>query len=295
MAHDGGPPLVPRPLDRVNAVCAAIYVPALVAGARLRSLGATITVVEPPEGNPLELLCAPWYRSLTAGAPVVRLDFKAPAGHASLDALLAGADVLITSMRGKALGRLGLAWTELHARHPRLCHVAITGFAPPNDEAPGHDLTYLAPTGLLDPPAMPRTLLADIAGGERAALEVTALLYARALGGEAQRSDISLAESALPFAAPFEHGLTAVGGVLGGGLANYGLYAASDGWVAVGALEPHFSEKLAAELGAVGGQPGRPELASIMATRTATAWERWAAERDLPIAAVRGSTGPVGR
>ena len=294
MAHNAVASLDAGPLAGVHAVCVAIYVPALVAAARLRSLGATVTVVEPPTGNPLELICEPWYRSLTAGTEIVRVDLKSTPGRGALEALLTGADVLLTSMRGKALGRLGLAWPDLHARHPPLCHVAITGFAPPNDEAPGHDLTYLAPTGLLNPPAMPRTLLADIAGGERAALEVVALLLARTRGGAARRSDVSLADAALPFAAPYQHGLTAAGGVLGGGFANYGLYAARDGWVAVGALESHFSERLAAELGVGNGALDREALTRIMATRGAVEWERWATERDLPIAAVRGSTGAAG-
>jgi len=36
---------------------------------------------------------------------------------------------------------------SLAARHPRLCHVAITGHPHPEDETTGHDLTYLAVHG----------------------------------------------------------------------------------------------------------------------------------------------------
>ena len=42
----------------------------------------------------------------------------------ALDALLRGADLLLTSSRPSALARLGLGWGELHVRHPELAHVA---------------------------------------------------------------------------------------------------------------------------------------------------------------------------
>ena len=77
----------------------------------------------------------------------------------------------------------------------------------------------------------------------------------------------------------------ALGGtlVLGGGFAGYRLYETRRGWVAVAALEPHFQERLYAELGVAHGA----DLAVAMRTRTARQWERWAAARDLPMARVK--------
>ena len=37
--------------------------------------------------------------------------------------------------------------------------------------------------------------------------------------------------------------------MLGGALPFYGLYPAADGWIAVAALEPHFAQRLAAQVG----------------------------------------------
>jgi crotonobetainyl-CoA:carnitine CoA-transferase CaiB-like acyl-CoA transferase len=72
---------------------------------------------------------------------------------------------------------------------------------------------------------------------------------------------------------------------LGGGLPQYNLYRASDGWVAVAALEPHFWEKIQQELEL--HDPDKGTLDQVFATRAAADWENWAAERDLPICAVR--------
>jgi hypothetical protein len=46
--------------------------------------------------------------------------------------------------------------------------VAIAGYPARCENAPGHEHTYLAEWGLLSPPDMPRTLLADLAGAGQA-------------------------------------------------------------------------------------------------------------------------------
>jgi alpha-methylacyl-CoA racemase len=73
--------------------------------------------------------------------------------------------------------------------------------------------------------------------------------------------------------------------VLGGGLAGYGLYRAREGHVAVAALEKHFWERLREQLGIEGDE--RRDLERVFANWTAGQWEKWAAERDLPLVAVK--------
>ncbi len=278
------------PLDGVRVVCLAVYVPAPLAAARLRDLGARVVKIEPAAGDPLAGMSPAWYGELNAAFDVARLDLKQPDGRDRLDARLADADVLLTATRPDSLARLGLAWEALHARHPRLCHVAIVGHASPHAARPGHDLTYQAAVGLVDPPRMPRTLLADVAGAERAASAALALLVARERGGEARRIEVSLADAAAPFAAPLRHGITAPDGLLGGAAPAYALHPARDGWVAVGALEPHFRERLCRELD-VDPASEPAALAALLrdrlSQRAAHEWEAWAVARDLPLAAVR--------
>jgi crotonobetainyl-CoA:carnitine CoA-transferase CaiB-like acyl-CoA transferase len=263
----------------MRVVAVAVNLPGPAAAARLSEFGAAVTKVEPPEGDPLAAVSPGLYERLTAGQTILRLDLKEQAGRDQLAELLADADVLLTSSRPSALERMGLARDQLERRYPRLVHVAIVGHPTPDQDRPGHDLTYVALHGLLEPPDLPRTLLADLGGGERAVTAAVALLLARSDGGASRYAEIALADAAEFFALPWEYGLTTPEGPLGGGSPFYRLYQASRGWIAVAALEPRFREGLVEELGA---EP----TDETFRTRTSAEWERWAGERDLPIAAV---------
>ena len=105
-------------------------------------------------------------------------------GRQDLDVLLADADILLSAQRPAALARLNLAWPRLNADFPRLSHIAIVGYPHPNENEAGHDLTYLASEGLLSPTQMPLTLMADIAGAERAVTASLAALIGREKSGQ---------------------------------------------------------------------------------------------------------------
>ena len=276
------------PLAGVRVVSIALNLPGPAACARLHALGAAVTKIEPPTGDPLEAFCAPWYRRLHEGMDVARLDLKTGAGRDAMAARLATADLLVTAQRAAALERLGLDARSL-ARYPRLCHVAIVGHTPPGDGIAGHDLTYLAPLGLVDPPLLPPTLFADMAGAERAVSTALALLVGRERGSEERAAIVALADVAQALAQPLREGLTRPGALLGGGFAGYNLYAASNGWIAVAALEPRFTQRLAGQLGLERLETGK--LRALFAKDTIEHWESWAREHDLPIVAVRDPHG----
>ena len=223
-------------------------VPGPVAAAMLRDRGATVIKVEPPSGDPLAAGSPDWYADLHRGVEVHRLDLKSGAGRARLEGWLAGADVLLTSSRPSALARLGLAWTDLHPRHPRLCAVSIVGYPRPRHDEPGHDLTYQAEQGLVVPPNLPRTLVADLGGGQQAVIAALSLLLARERTGTGGHAEVALADCARFFAEPVRRGMTTPDGWLGGARPEYHVYPASEGWIAVAALEPHFRAALAREL-----------------------------------------------
>ena len=277
------------PLADVRVVLLALNLPGPVAAARLRGLGAAVVKVEPPSGDPFAALCASWYEELVRGIDVRRLDLKQPASRGALDGLLAEADLLITSFRPSSLRRLELDPESLAARHPRLGYVAIVGEAGPLAEIAGHDLTYQASLGLVVPPNVPRTLLADLAGADRAESAALALLAGRSRGRGPLYAEVSLAGALDDMLAPWRFGLTRASGPLGGDNPFYRLYETADGWIAVAALEGHFAERLLSALSldtaTVAG------FAAAFATRTAAQWEAWATERDLPIAVVRELAG----
>lgn len=259
----------------MKIVTMAQNVPGPVAVARLVAAGAVAIKVEAPWGDPLEGFCKSWYDELHAGVTVVRLDLKTVDGMRALTDLLGSADVFLASHRPAALERLGLDAASLAQRFPLLRHLNIVGDTAQPDEA-GHDVTYQAKAGLLHD-SLPRTLLADLFGAERVHGAVLEMMHK----GPGGRRVIGLFDSLSTLTAPFRHGLTAPGGVLGGANPAYGVYAASDGRIAVGALEPHFRERLYTALGLADGA----SLIEILRTRTAVEWEQWAAERDLPMKA----------
>lgn len=272
-------------------VTTALNLPGPAACARLRDFGATVAKIEPPSGDPFEQFCPAWYARLHQGLEVGRLDLKSETGQRAMTKLLERADILVTAQRASALARLGLDREKLAARHPQLCHVAITGHAPPDDEVPGHDLTYLAAHGLVSPPALPRTLFADMAGAERVVSTALALVIARQRTGKGEAACAPLADAAAALAQPLREGLTRPGALLGGGFAGYNLYAARDAWVAVAALEPHFARRLAEKFAL--RDLSVESLGELFAAHDAAYWEEWARKNDLPIVAVRDpSTTP---
>jgi alpha-methylacyl-CoA racemase len=272
-------------LEGVKIVSLALNVPGPVAAARLTKLGAEVTKVEPLAGDATKIAAPALYESFCQGQTVLRLDLKSLEGRAELDSLLGNADLLLASFRPSALQRMELDWESLHARHPKLCFVGIIGYPAPHQERTGHDLTYQSDLGLVRPPQMPPTLFIDLAGAERAVSMALALLNRSARKGQAGCAWVSLHECARDLAAPLKAGLTTSNGLLGGAYPLYGFYRANDGWIAIAALEPHFAEKLLSELGLK--KADRKELERIFLQRKAASWEKWAAELDLPLAAVR--------
>jgi alpha-methylacyl-CoA racemase len=272
-----------RPLHGLRVLALATNIPGPLAAARLLHLGAAVTKIEPPGGDALEAAAPQWYAHIVAGMQVLRLDLKC--SQATVVAQLARTDLLLTTMRAGALASAGLAWDDLHARFPQLCHVAILGEAGSNGDRSGHDLTYQAKAGLLSPPAMPRTVFADMFAVERAVSASLEALLLRERTGESSRHDIPIADGAKDLADAVRYGLTASSGPLGGAFAGYRIYRTADGWIALAALEPHFQERLlrALQLPALHAE----ELQARFAEHPSAYWEALAIREDIPLAEVR--------
>lgn len=275
-----------KPLANFKVVSLAINIPGPVAAARLRDLGAAVVKIEPPGGDLMAWGSPGWYAALNEGIEVLTLDLKTAEGMGKLHEFLSHSDLLLTSTRPSALERLGLGWATLSKKYPRLCQVAVIGYPPPDENKAGHDLTYQAELGLVRPPQMPPTTLADIAGGERAVQGALGLLLARERGQGVGYEEVSLADAASYFAEPLRRGITSAGGTLGGGFAGYGLYRTQDGWIAVAALEPHFLQRLMMELGITA--MSHEAFADAFGEQTADFWEQWAVEKDIPLVKVQG-------
>ena len=287
---DGSIAMLPAALAGVRVVSIALNLPGPACVRRLADFGATIIKVEPPDslgGDPMRMYAPGYYDELHRGLEIQTLNLKSAEGRSALDKLLVTADVLITSLREAALERLSLGWDALSARHPPLCHIAIVGAEAGNDA--GHDLTYIAAAGLATPPHLPVTLIADLAGGERAVSATFAALRMLQQTGRGARLVVSLATAAHAFAGPHAHGLTRAGGLLSGGHPGYNFYQARDGWVVLAALEPHFSARVQA---ASAVEFTSAALTEYFRQHDVRHWNKWAAQHDIPLATLPSSSTP---
>jgi len=227
----------------------------------LADLGATIVKVEPPEGDPARPLAA-LFEALNHGKECRTIDFRSSADLDRLRAWVQEADVLLDSFRPGVLQGLGLDAATLHALNPRLVMVSITGYGQhgPWAQKAGHDLNFMALSGVLDQMRAPTGELAlsnvqwgDLAGGSAmACIAVLAAVFEAQKTGQGRHLDVSMvhglhAQLVMPQAtgamlAPLLGRRPGAGeDLLNGVLPCYNLYATQDGrHLAVGALEFKF-------------------------------------------------------
>ncbi|MFC6154563.1 CaiB/BaiF CoA transferase family protein [Nocardioides yefusunii] len=238
------------------------------------------------------------------GRPSVALDLKQPAAVETVLALVAEADVLIEGMRPGVTERLGLGPEDCFAVNPALVYGRMTGWGQdgPLAEAAGHDMNYLALSGVLhglgqepERPHFPSNLLGDYGGGSTyLVIGVLAALIEAKTSGRGQVVDAAIVDGAAHLnamgATLSQLGLQSerrAAGLLDGGTPYYDLYATADGeHVSVGPLEPQFYD-VAVELltpHLVGELPDRNDprnFAQLRETLTATfatkTLDEWAA------------------
>jgi len=168
--------------------------PGPLAGRMLADMGAEVTVIaRPQKGAVNERLGGKSESPLRRGKRVVVLDLKQPAAVAEAMALVAGADALIEGNRPGVMERLGLGPADCAARNPKLVYGRMTGWGQtgPLAQAAGHDLNYVALTGLLslsahrgERPIVPPTVVGDAAGALGLAFGMVCALLDARRGGE---------------------------------------------------------------------------------------------------------------
>ena len=282
-----------QPLQGVRILSLALNLPGPAALMRLRQMGASCLKLEPPTGDPMHHYSPAAYAQLHEGIEVVAADLKATAGQARLHRARSEADVLLTSFRPSAFARLGIAWDSLHRLYPALSQVAIVGSPGARADEPGHDLTYLADSGLVHGLELPATLYADM-GGSMAASEAVlqALLRQRSAGDrpEGVFIEVALSDAAAYLALPRQWGLTRPEGWVGGAHAGYQVYECKDGRVAVAALEPHFAAALCAAAGVAAcdvasllAPATRRKIAAFLQTQTRNDLDKLGRDMDIPL------------
>ena len=217
--------------------------------------------------------------------------------------LAAKADGLIEGYRPGVMERLGLGPNDLRADHPALVYGRITGWGQtgPLAAEAGHDINYLALTGLLHgigepdrPPRPPMNLVADYAGGGMMlAFGMVAALLDVQRGAAGRVVDAAMSDGAALTGALI-YGLKAAGAwgggrggnLLDGGEALYGCYACADGkYIALGAIEPQFRAALLGGLGLAEGA-NHEAVAGAVVSKSRDEWMALFEGKDACVAPV---------
>ena len=306
---------VPPPLAGIRVIDLSRLLPGAFASLMLAELGAEVIKIEDPRGGDPMRHLPPFVRGrsvydllLNRGKKSVAIDLKSAAMQPLLSKLIATADVVIESFRPGTARRLGVDAATLRGPHPRLVHCSITGYGQhgPYAERPGHDLNYVAISGMLaadrpDPRNLPKMFIADVGGGAMTAvIGILGALFGRERHGQGAALDISMHDAALYWVMlPAARDLIDDGHEAEGELptfgshASYNVYETSDGrLLALGALERKFWDSFCAAA-------GRPdlsarhasdaadqarlvaELRALFATRTCDGWLALLAGHDV--------------
>ncbi|XP_049593887.1 alpha-methylacyl-CoA racemase isoform X1 [Syngnathus scovelli] len=196
------------------------------------------------------------------GKRSVAINLKTSEGVALLHKLCVQSDVILEPYRKGVMEKLGLAPEELLKENPGLVYARLTGYGQSGmyAKAAGHDINYLAMSGLLsrlgrsgEKPYAPLNLLADFAGGGlTCALGIVMALLERTRSGKGQIIDASMVEGAA-YVGSFVWKSRSIGmwdrprgeNMLDAGAPFYDTYrTADDKYVAVGAIEPQFYRQL---------------------------------------------------
>lgn len=248
---------MPGALEGLRVLDLTRLLPGAVATEWLAEFGAEVIKIEqPPMGDYARASYTALFEETNRGKKSVELDLKSQ--KESFLKLVRSADVVIEGFRPGVMERLGLGYEVLCEANPRLIYVALTGYGSDGPHAllAGHDVNYLAMSGVLDliraddgTPVIPGVQIADLAGGSmQAVIGILLAMEARHKSGMGRRMDVSMTDG-LDVLLPVARAKGPVK-LLSGSYACYRVYAAAeDSHVAVGALEPKFWANLCTELG----------------------------------------------
>ena len=278
--------------------------PCPFAAMMLADMGAQVIRIDrkavPGAPNPYPIL-GTRYDVMARGRDVLALDLKQEGARELVLELVEGADILVEGFRPGVMERLGLDPDACLARNPRLVYGRVTGWGQdgPLAQSAGHDINYIALTGMLaamgrpgQPPDPPLNLVGDFGGGGMMlAFGVVCAALEAKTSGKGQVVDAAMVDGAATLGA-MVYGMRAAGAwsnkrganMLDGGAHFYGTYACADGkFVSIGAIEPQFYRHLMAVAGiddpafAKQNDPAmwpelREKLAAVIRQRTRDEW-----------------------
>ena len=125
--------------------------PAPMCAMLLADLGADVLRVERMQASGLGIEKPARFELLNRSRRAIAIDLKKKQGVETVLRLAVGADAFIEGFRPGVTERLGIGPDECLQRNPRLVYGRMTGWGQtgPLAQAAGHDLNYIALTGVL--------------------------------------------------------------------------------------------------------------------------------------------------
>ena len=271
---------VPSVLAGYRVLDCSIAMAGPFAAQRLGDLGADVVKIEPIGGE--------WQRHAAAGGATgnamnvsfhslnrnkrsLAVDLKSPEGRAAVLDLARNADVFIQNYRPGVAARLGVDYESLQRINPALVYVSISGYGEdgPYRDRPGQDLLLQAMSGSMlsagragEPPTPAGQYVVDAVTASAAFEGVLAALLHRARTGEGQLVTVNMLD-AITTLQMQELSVFTVGHVPQHRSAEphghvyirapYGIFATTDGYIALSFPEPK-------TLGEVIGEPGFADM-----------------------------------
>jgi crotonobetainyl-CoA:carnitine CoA-transferase CaiB-like acyl-CoA transferase len=263
------------PLDGLVVLDLTTHLSGPFCGMQLGDLGADVIKIESPQGDSMRG-SPPFLEGESANFMLwnrnkrgVRLDLKDARDLEVFWDLVDGADVLLENFRPGVIERLGIGWTALHKRNPRLILGSISGFGQtgPYASRGGFDLIVQAMSGLMSvngpkdgPPYRIPLAISDVGAGLYLTIGVLAALSERNKSGEGQWVETSLMEATVSLGVYEASNYFATGkrpeklGQAHRGSSPYQVFQTADGWMTIGGAQQNFFRRVCALI-------GKPELA----------------------------------
>lgn len=209
-----------KPLQGIRVIELGQYISAPYCAMMLADQGAEVIKIERPEGGDPRRDYDPLvqgesgqlsggFLSYNRNKASVTLDLTQDKDRQRYIALTETADAIIENLRPGVVDKLGVGFSSLEIRNPRLVYAAISGYGRsaqrrgPYSDRPAFDTAIQAMAGILDvtgeaggPPVASVTGLCDIYAGVHAAFGVLAALRARDVTGRGTFVDISMYDTA---------------------------------------------------------------------------------------------------
>nr|WP_246610305.1 CaiB/BaiF CoA-transferase family protein [Comamonas fluminis] len=264
----------PGPLAGLRVIEFAGIGPAPFAGMMLADMGAEVILVE----RSADHAAASHYPRMAQnrGKKSIALDLKSDAGRAAAWKLLESADALIEGFRPGVMERLGFGPEEVAKRAPRLVFGRVTGWGQtgPLAQAAGHDINYVALTGVMatsmrpgQAPVLPPTIVGDMAGGGMFLLfGILCAIFEAQKSGNGQVVDAAMIDGVAAMSGLIHQMRSGMGYWQDDPAHNhflntspfYEVFECADGkHITLGAIEPQFYALLLQKLGLTDADPKR--------------------------------------